>query len=116
DDQRGENQAHAAHVRVRALRARGAEELEPIPAARSARSKFLVQIADECIVRRDPAEQCGCESRRTLRRHTVPPFSCGIPDQSAVKARCVSLTALSPFDVTLKYRFARPPRSGVGSP
>ena len=31
-------------------------------------------------------------------------------------ARWVRLTATSPFAVTRKKRFARPPRSGVGSP
>jgi hypothetical protein len=46
----------------------------------------------------------------------VPPFNCGIPDHSAVKARCVSFTAFNPLAVILKNRFALPPRSGVGSP
>src|SRR6266576_1879254 len=48
--------------------------------------------------------------------HTAAPLSFGIPFHRDVNTRCASRTLRRPLAVTRKYRFARPPRSAVGSP
>src|SRR5262249_15432096 len=93
------------------------ESLSPIPRLRLTLLIRFVKVANECLVIRcETPQKGGSESKRRASVHAVPPFSCGMPLQRAVKARCVSLTAFSPLPVTLKNRLALPPRSGVGSP
>src|SRR5690242_20711063 len=55
-------------------------------------------------------------SRRAVRVHALPPSSSGKPCHNFTSDRCVSRTSFNPRPVTWKYFFARPPRSGVGSP
>jgi hypothetical protein len=56
--------------------------------------------------------QTGCGLHRHVRRLSSP----GTPDHSRVKARFACRIAFIPAGVTRKYRFALPPRSGVGAP
>ena len=75
---------------------------------------FLLEVTQED---RFTSSESFHQERRKLRwmcgAHVSVPFSGRIPDQRATKARWVSRTARNPAGVTVKYRFARPPRSGV---
>src|SRR6266850_2177443 len=79
--------------------------LTPIPRTGLARLELLQQITDSAFVKLAKVSE---ETGGNLWgfSHAVPPFSSGMPLQSAVNARWVSLTALIPFDVTLKNRLA----------
>src|SRR4051794_32197911 len=77
-----------------------AGHLTPAPEPRAPRSRGLFEIANECGVDSNCVEHCARTPRKVV--HVVPPFNCGMPDQSAVNARRVSLTAFRPFRVTEK--------------
>jgi len=58
----------------------------------------------------DTLRQPRGDSRWLHAAHHVAPLT-GIPDHSLVRVRCACRTARKPVAVTLKYVFARPPRT-----
>src|SRR5262245_17766929 len=89
--------------------------LAPQPERRTPSTILLDQIPDQNRIDPTPL-QYRRRQRGRLTAHASPPLSSGTPDHILTNVRCASRTSRSPFAVTRKYRFARPPRSAVGSP
>src|SRR5262245_34970072 len=96
-----------------------AHYLTPVPP----RAVFLAVLfgkisEDHVIVGAGPEmfQHPRCNSGGLFRRHAFSPFSSGKPFHKFIRARRASRTSRIPAPVMRKYRFARPPRSGVESP
>src|SRR5262249_19805395 len=95
------------------------QHLPPVPGVASASLVLFDKVSDRRVILECGTkfiQEPGGTSRCGTQRHASPSFSCGSPAHSLTRARCVSRTTRSPFDVVRKCRLARPPRSGVASP
>ena len=88
--------------------------LPPEPPRRPTVVPLFIQVAHQGAAGTlQPAEE---PCRQSGWGHGRPPSSCGRPAQSTDSASRVERASRTPSGVARKYRFARPPRSGVGSP
>src|SRR6185369_3311071 len=95
------------------------ENLKPIPRGGSSAAILLAEIAEQDVVilcRDEPLEESTREPWRLVDRHGPSHPSCGRSFQSLTSDCLAERTARRPLPVILKYFFARPPRSAVGSP
>src|SRR5690606_40527836 len=101
---------------------RRAEGLYPVPRGRPKPAAAtenvlepLVQVAEEFVVLLLRKEQTD-EALGPPRGAAHGPWLSGMPSHMAISSSRTSRSCATPASVSVNRRFARPPRSGVGSP